>query len=193
MKFWQCILNLICHHLSKFVVTIDKMASLKHDVLSRWPLYNFGSWTYFFFKLCHSNLFMLIQNLGVPFCHLSQVWILQTRLKIRPKFYFDTIACTLNFKFSQKVHFVILVNNFCWFWSVNYTFVTSLFQQFLISRNKSAFDLKFWPVIGLKKFTSRAKFDHLPAWFITDGFVNYQYDALLTELLVLSNWIFPSG
>ena len=112
MKFWQCILNLICHHLSKFVVTIDKMASLKHDVLSRWPLYNFGSWTYFFFKLCHSNLFMLIQNLSVPFCHLSQVWILQTRLKIRPKFYFDTIACTLNFKFSQKVHFVILVNNF---------------------------------------------------------------------------------
>ena len=36
MKFWQCILNLIWHHLSKFVVTIDKMTSLKNDVLSRW-------------------------------------------------------------------------------------------------------------------------------------------------------------
>ena len=58
------------------------------------------------------NLVILIQNLGVPFCHLSQVWILQTRLKVRPKSYFDTIAHTLNFKFGQNVHFVILVNNF---------------------------------------------------------------------------------
>ena len=112
MKFWQCILNLICHHLSKFVVPIDKMMSLKNDVLSRWPLCNFGSWTYFFLKLCQLNLAILIQNLGVPFCHLSQVWILQTRLKIRPKSYFDTISRPLNFKFGQKVDFVILVNNF---------------------------------------------------------------------------------
>ena len=29
MKFWQCILNLICHHLSKLVATIDKITSLK--------------------------------------------------------------------------------------------------------------------------------------------------------------------
>ena len=83
-KFWQCILNLICHHLSKFVVTVDKMTSLKNDVLSRWPLCNFGSWTYFFqlTYLCLLNLVILIQNLGVPFCHLSQVSILPTRLKI---------------------------------------------------------------------------------------------------------------
>ena len=40
MKLWLCILNLICHHLSKYVVTIDKMTSLKNDVLSRWPLRN---------------------------------------------------------------------------------------------------------------------------------------------------------
>ena len=95
MKFWQCILNLICHHLSKFVVTIDKITSLKNYILSRWFM----------------NLFKKIQNLGVPFCHLSQAGILQTRFKIRPKSY-DTITRTLNFKFVQKVHFVILVNNF---------------------------------------------------------------------------------
>ena len=88
---------------------------IKNDVLSRWPLCNSGLWTYFFLKLCQLNLVILIQNLGVPFCHLSQVWILQTRLKIRPKSYFDSIARTLNFKFGQKVHLVILVNNF-YFW-----------------------------------------------------------------------------
>ena len=99
MKFWQCILNLLCHHLSKFVVTIGKMTSLKNDVLSRWPPHNFDSWTYFSLKLCQLNLVILIQNLVVPFFHLSQSC-------------FDTIACTLNFKFGQKVHFVILLNNF---------------------------------------------------------------------------------
>ena len=79
---------------------------IKNDALSRWPLHNFGSWTYFFLKFCQLNLVILIQNLGVS------LWILQTRLKIRPKSYFDTIARTLNFKFGQKVHFFILVNNF---------------------------------------------------------------------------------
>ena len=152
MKFWQFILNLIRHHLSEFAVTINKMTSLKYDVLSTWPLHNFGSWTCFFLKLCHLNLAILILNLGMPFCHLSQVWILQTRLKIRPKSYFETIACTLNFNFGQKLHFVILVNNFdfwqfCWFRSVKYIFQAGLFQQFLISRNKSISDLKFWPEI----------------------------------------------
>ena len=107
MKFWQCILNLICHHFSKLVVTINKMTSLKmtHS-LDGHLLHNFGSWTYFFLKFCQLNLVILIQNLGVS------LWILQTRLKIRPKSYFDTIARTLNFKFGQKVHFFILVNNF---------------------------------------------------------------------------------
>ena len=152
----------------------------------------------FLLKLCEFYLLILIQNLGVPFCYLSQVWILQTRLKIRPKSYFDMIACTLNFKFGQRVHFVILVNNFD-FWqflltrSVKYTFQAGTLQQFLISRKKSAFDLKVWPVIGLNEFTSFAKFDHLPAWCITDRYGNYLYDAILTELLVRSNWIFPSG
>ena len=79
---------------------------IKNDVLSRWPLPNFGSWTYFFLKLCQLNLVILIQNLGAP------LWILQTRLMVRPKSYFDTIGRTLNFKFDQKVQFVILVNNF---------------------------------------------------------------------------------
>ena len=85
---------------------------IKNDVLSRWLLPNFGSWTYFLLKLCQLNLVILIQNLGVPFCNLSQVWILQTRLIVRPKSYFDTIGRTLNFKFVQKVRFVTLVNNF---------------------------------------------------------------------------------
>ena len=84
---------------------------VKNDLLFRWPLRNFGSWTCFFLKLFQLNLVMLIQNLGMPFCHLSQVRILQIRLKISLKSYFDTIACTLNFKFGQKVHFVILVKN----------------------------------------------------------------------------------
>ena len=67
MKFSQCILNLICHHLSKGAVTIDKMTSLKNNILSRWPLRNFGSWPYFFLKLCQLNLVILIQNLGYVF------------------------------------------------------------------------------------------------------------------------------
>ena len=113
--FWHEILAVYSQsYLSSFVkISCDNWqnTSLENDILSRRPLRNFGSWTYFFIKLCQLNLIILIQNLWVHFCHLSQVWILETMLKIRPKFYFDTIAHTLNFKFGQKVHFVILVNN----------------------------------------------------------------------------------
>ena len=114
--FWHGILAVYSQsYLSLFVkICCDhwQNTSLKNDVLSRCPLLSFGSWTYFFIKLCQLNLIMVIQNLWVRFCHLSQVWIFETTLKISPKFFFDTIARTLNFKFGQKVHFIILVNNF---------------------------------------------------------------------------------
>ena len=87
----------------------------------------------------------------------------------------------------------LIFDHFCWFRSVKHKFQGGIFKQFLISRNKSAFDLKMWPVIGLNELTSCAKFYPLLAWYIRDGFVNYPYDAILTELLVRSNWIFPSG
>ena len=152
IKFWQCILNLICHHLSKLVVTIDKMMSLKNDVLSKWPLRNVGSWTYFFLKLSQLNLVILIQNLGVLFRHLSQVWIWQTRLKMRPKSYLTRLLVQWSSNLVKKCilsfwWITLIFDSFCWFQSVKYTFQAGLFQHFLISRNKSAFDLKFWPVI----------------------------------------------
>ena len=112
MKFWQCILNLICHHLSKFAVTIDKMTSLKMTYCLDGYFLTLVHELIFYSNFASLNLVILIQNLGVPFCNLSQVWILQTRLIVRPKSYFDTIGRTLNFKFVQKVHFVTLVNNF---------------------------------------------------------------------------------
>ena len=175
-----------------------QLTKWRHDILSRWPLYNFGSWTYFFLKLYQLNLVILIENLGVPFCHLSQVCIFQTRLKIRPKSYFDTIARTLNFKFGQKVHFVMLVNNFD-FWNFFPIPVCKInisgwsIPAIPYFKKQKCFWLEIWPVIGLNEFTSCAKFGHLPAWYISDGFVNYLYDAIFTELLVRWNWIFPSN
>ena len=151
--------------------------SLKNDVLYRWPLRNFGSWTYFFIKLCQLNLIIVIQNLWVCFCHLSQVWILETKLKIRPKFYFDTIALPLNFKFGQKVHLIIFLNNFH-FWPFLLIPVCKIhisgcsIPTIPYFKKQKCFWLEFWPLIGLNEFTSSAKFDHLPAWYITDGFVN---------------------
>ena len=135
----------------------------------------------------------------MSFCHLSQVWILQTRLKIRPKSYFETIARTLNFNFGQKLHFVILVNNFD-FWQFLLIPICKIHISGWSIPAIPYFTKQkcFWLEIltsdlGLNEFTSRAKFDHLLAWCIADWFINYLYNAILMELLVRSNWIFPSG